>query len=75
MKDMDLATGRAYRMKLSLQEMFLRSWVLSEMYFDEWYDWAIRSQLEPMIKLAQSLKRHKDVILRWFKTNNDQWVV
>jgi transposase len=68
LKDMDLATGRAYRMKLALQKMFTRSAVISEMYFDEWYNWAIRSQLEPMIKLAQSLKNHKDGILRWFKT-------
>ncbi|MDC3418677.1 transposase, partial [Aquibacillus salsiterrae] len=39
-----------------------------ELYFDEWYDWAIRSQLEPMIKLAKSLKKHKRGILRWFVT-------
>ncbi|TFJ92726.1 ISL3 family transposase [Lentibacillus salicampi] len=68
LKDMDLATGRAYRMKLSLQNMFTRSPIISEMYFEEWYSWAIRSQLEPMIKLAQSLKKHKDGILRWFET-------
>lgn len=68
LKDMDLATGRAYRMKLSLQNMFSKSVISSEMYFDEWYNWAIRSQLEPMIKLAKSLKRHKDGILRWFVT-------
>ncbi len=65
---MDLATGRAYRMKLSLQNMFTRSSIISEMYFDEWYNWAIRSQLEPMIKLAQSFKKHKNGILKWFKT-------
>lgn len=40
----------------------------SEMYFDEWYSWAIRSQLNPMIKIAKSLKKHKDGILRWFET-------
>lgn len=68
LKDMNLATGRAYHMKLSLQEMFRRSPIISEMYFDEWYNWAIRSQLEPMIKLAGSLKNHKKGILRWFKT-------
>jgi transposase len=68
LKDMDLATGRAYRMKLSLQGMFRRSPIISEMYFDEWYNWAIRSQLKPMIKLAGSLKQHKSGILRWFKT-------
>lgn len=68
LKDMDLKTGRAYRMKLSLQHMFTRSYIISEMYFDEWCSWAMRSQLEPVIKLAHSLKRHKDGILRWFKT-------
>lgn len=68
LKDMDLAIGRAYRMKIALQNMFTRSALISEMYFDEWYNWAIRSQLEPMIKLAKSLKRHKDGILRWFVT-------
>ena len=65
---MDLDTGRAYRMKLSLQKMFTRSAIISKMYFEEWYSWAIRSQLDPMIKLAQSLKRHKDGILKWFET-------
>lgn len=46
--------------------MFTRSYVISKWYFDEWYNWAIRSQLEPMISVAKSLKRHKDGILRWF---------
>ncbi|MDC3418762.1 transposase, partial [Aquibacillus salsiterrae] len=68
LKDMDLATGRAYRMKISLQKMWTRSPIIAELYFDEWYDWAIRSQLEPMIKLAKSLKKHKRGILRWFVT-------
>ncbi len=68
LKDMDLATGRAYRMKLGLQKMFSRSAGISELYFDEWYSWATRSRLEPIIKLARSLKRHKIGILRWFKT-------
>lgn len=68
LKDMDLATGRAYRMKLSLQKMWTQSPITSDNYFDAWYDWAIRSQLEPMIKLAKSLKKHKDGILRWFVT-------
>ncbi|WP_222863045.1 hypothetical protein [Oceanobacillus profundus] len=37
LKNMDLANGRAYHMKLSLHEMFRRSPIISEMYFDEWY--------------------------------------
>ncbi|MEQ6378601.1 ISL3 family transposase [Bacillaceae bacterium S4-13-56] len=57
LKDMDLATGRAYRMKLSLQKMRGRSAIISEFYFDEWYNWAIRSQLEPMIKTRKVFKK------------------
>lgn len=68
LKDLDLATGRAYRMKLSLQRMWTRSAIISEMYFNEWCDWAARSQLEPMIKVAKSFRKHKDGILRWFQT-------
>lgn len=59
---MDLATGRSFWMKLSFHEMFRRFPIISEMYFDEWYNWAIRFQIEPMIKLAQYLKMHKDGI-------------
>lgn len=68
LKDLDLATGRAYRMKLSLQKMWTKHPILSELYFDEWHSWAIRSRLEPMIKVAKTLKQHKDGILRWFVT-------
>jgi transposase len=68
LKDLDLATGRAYRMKISLQRMWTRSAIISEMYFNEWCDWAVRSQLEPMIKVAKSFKKHKAGILRWFQT-------
>lgn len=68
LKDLDLATGRAYRLKISLQKMWTRSIIVSEMYFNEWCDWAVRSQLEPMIKVAKSFRKHKDGILRWFQT-------
>ncbi|KIO63942.1 hypothetical protein B4064_2922 [Caldibacillus thermoamylovorans] len=68
LKDLDLATGRAYRMKLSLQKMWTKHPILSELYFDEWHSWAIRSRLEPMIKVAKTLKQHKGGILRWFVT-------
>lgn len=68
LKDLDLATGRAYRLKTSLQRMWTKSSLISELYFDEWYKWAVRSQLEPMVKVAQTLNKHKKGILRWFVT-------
>lgn len=68
LKDLNLATGRAYRMKISLQKMWKHTHIMSEFYFNEWYNWAIRSQLKPMIKVAKSLNKHKEGILRWFIT-------
>jgi len=36
-------------------------------FFDHWYDWAIRSRLEPMKKVARMLKNRLDNILSWFR--------
>lgn len=37
--DAETRTGRAYCMKISLQKMFTRSAIISEIYFEEWYNW------------------------------------
>lgn len=68
LKDMNLLTGRAYRIKLALQEMWTYPAILADLYFGSWYQWVIRSQIEPMIETAKSLKKHEDGILRWFQT-------
>ncbi|WP_420490472.1 transposase [Neobacillus niacini] len=36
------------------------------MGFQEWYNWAILSQLEPKVNVAQTFKKHEKGILRWF---------
>lgn len=69
LKDTNLKTARAYRLKLSLQNLWTKTKWLAPIYFDEWYQWAVRSQLKPMVKAAKSLKEHKSGILRWFTTN------
>jgi transposase len=33
---------------------------------NRWYSWVIRSRLEPIKKVARTIKRHRDGILRWF---------
>ncbi|MDF2652020.1 MAG: family transposase [Paenibacillus sp.] len=66
LKDMNLLTGRAYRIKLALQEMYPA--LLADLYFSSWYRWAVRSQINPMVEVAKSLKRHEEGILRWFRT-------
>jgi transposase len=62
-----LKTARAYRLRLAFQEMYTapsRDW--GELILDRWHGWAIRSRLEPMKKVARTIKQHRDGILRWF---------
>jgi transposase len=42
--------------------------LLADVYLHEWINWAVRSRLEPMVQVAQSIKNHEDGILRWFLT-------
>jgi transposase len=62
-----LKTARAYRLRLAFQEMYTApSLDWGELILDRWYGWAIRSRLEPMKKVARTIKQHRDGILRWF---------
>lgn len=66
LKDSHLKTAKAYRLRLALQSMWSTSTLFSGWYFDDWYNWAIRSRLEPMVGVARTLKKHEKGILRWF---------
>jgi transposase len=64
---MNLKTARAYRMRLAFQEIYncpSRDW--GELILNRWYSWVIRSRLEPMKKVARTIKQHRDGILQWF---------
>jgi transposase len=64
---MHLKTARAYRLRLAFQEMYdAPSLDWGELIFERWYGWAIRSRLEPMKKVARTLKQHREGVLRWF---------
>jgi transposase len=66
---MHLKTARAYRLRLAFQDMYdAPSLDWGELIFDRWYGWAIRSRLEPMKKVARTLKQHREGVLRWFDT-------
>ncbi|MGG1619689.1 ISL3 family transposase [Paenibacillus sp. NRS-1782] len=66
LKDSNLQTGRAYRLRLALQDLWSVRHVFADMYLKEWLSWATRSQLAPMIRVAQTIKQHEEGILRWF---------
>ena len=61
-----LKTARAYRMKLVFQEIYRLPRNLAEAAMEGWYQWGIRSRLQPIMEFAQMLRRHWDGVLRWF---------
>jgi len=66
LKEVNLKTARAYHLKLNFQEMYQQPPELAEPWLKKWYYWATHSRLEPMIKAAQTIKRHWAGVLRWF---------
>lgn len=72
LKDCELDTAKAYRMKLCLQEIFRYPPSIATMVLDDWISWGLRCRLEPMVKVAKMLQSHYDGVVRWFtsKLNN-----
>ena len=62
----NLKTGRAYRIRLAFQELYLQPARNAEAFLKKWYWRATHSRLPPMIEAARMVKRHWDGILRWF---------
>lgn len=66
LKQMNLRTGRAWAIKESLRGLWsYRRKAWGRKFFDKWYSWARRSQLEPIQHAAQTLKRHVENILTY----------
>jgi transposase len=68
LKDSGLKVARAWAIK----ELFRDFWGYSyagcaERHFNQWYSWAIRSQLEPIKQKARMIKSHLDNMLTYFK--------
>lgn len=66
LKDSNLLTGRAYRLKLALQEFWTTPHIFADVFLREWIGWAARPKLPPMMSLAKTIKQHEEGILRWF---------
>lgn len=63
-----LKTARAYHMRLAFQELWGLRGDMAEAFLKRWYFWATHSRLDPMIRVAKTLRRHWDGVLRWFST-------
>jgi transposase len=51
----NLTTGRAYRIRLAFQELYLQSANNAEAFLKKWYWWATHSRLPPMIEAARTV--------------------
>ena len=66
LKSSTLATARAWRIKSTLQALYLQPATEAAGFFKRWYFWATHSRLAPIIRVARTLKKHEAGVLRWF---------
>jgi len=64
----NLKTARAYRIRLTFQELYDQPASEAEAFLKKWYFWATHSHLPPMIEAARTIKRHWNGVLGWFDT-------
>lgn len=63
----NLKTSRAWAIKESFTSFWeARNKAFGEVIFNDWYAWAIRSQLKPVVKVAKMLKKHLAGLLTYF---------
>jgi transposase len=65
---MNLRTVRAYLLKEDLQHLWEYNAVAwARKFLKQWTRDAMRSRLEPMKKIARTLRKHEELILNWFR--------
>jgi transposase len=64
----NLRTVRAYLLREEFQRLweYTSAWWAGK-FLDEWTARAMRSRLEPMKKIARSIRTHRPLILNWFR--------
>lgn len=68
LKDSDLETAKAYRMRISLQEIYNYPPEIGPMALTDWIQWGLRCRLKPMVDVAKMLQKHYDGVVQWFNT-------
>jgi len=67
-----LATGRAWELKETFDHFWKYKSVLwAQAFLDYWCLRAVRSRLQPMMKVARMLRAHEDLILNWFRAKGE----
>src|SRR5437762_3927344 len=64
----NLRTVRAYLLKEAFQQLWVyNSPAWAAKFLDEWCGQTMRSRIEPMKKIARSLRQHRELILNYFR--------
>ena len=67
-----LATARAWNLKDSFEYFWhYKSFIWAGAFLDYWCTRALRSRLEPMRKVARTLRTHEELLLNWFKAKGE----
>jgi transposase len=70
-----LKTARAYQIRLSFQDLFNQPADLAKPFLDKWYFWATHSRIPAIVKVAKTIRKHQDGILRWFTSGINNGVL
>ena len=71
LSEMNLKTERAYRIKRSFQEFYELAKADKDAameHLNKWYFWATHSKLEPIIKVAKTIKNHWAGIIKYIES-------
>ncbi len=68
----NLRTVRAYLLREGFQQLWeYRSASWAGKFLDEWTGRVMRSRLEPMKKVARTIRSHRPLILNWFRARGE----
>ena len=68
----NLRTVRAYLLREDFQRLWgYRSAAWAGKFLDEWTGRVMRSRLEPMKKVARTIRSHRPLILNWFRAKGE----
>ena len=76
LSNMNLKTVRAYNIRMAFQDIYAAKTEDEFVtYLKKWYYWATHSQLEPIKKVAKTIKRHWNGIVNYHQSNINNGVL
>ena len=76
LSELNLKTVRAMRIRESFQDIYnAPTEAAFEILIGKWYFWATRSRIEPIIRVAKTVKAHWDGILEWKRSQINNGVL